>query len=186
MLVGKKTAQVASDKTREMLSKGDYDKTKVKGEGFFGSIAAGATNAAKTASVLWNLDYWRDTPVKGLKYGTVRDAMLDDGILDMFKTSVISNPLSKVNALVKKLLKRKILPLGREVKDADPIHHLIYQFLKSVGIRGYKWDNFKTDERALAGVAQSFLEYLGINVIPAWNDTELWMTRYFTTKTQDA
>lgn len=115
---------------------------------------------------------WRGEQANGLKYGAVRDFMIDKGVISMFEQGQVINPVQKAIPLIDELISMKVLSKGSKVDDANSMHSLIEDFFSFAGIKGYKWENVKNNRIIQAGFAQSFLEYFSFKVLPEWNKAE--------------
>lgn len=135
-----------------------YEKT--SGKGFWGGLKAIGKNivsATKNAKNKFDSVYWlnkfSDIQFNGMSYGMIRKLMLDGGILSMFKGRQIYGTIGKANTLISQLLNYAILDKMDNKNGEPPLHALLWPFFQSQKISGYKWDNMKTDDVALAGMS---------------------------------
>ena len=98
------------------------------------------TKAMRAAAAAERLNMWRDVSVNGMSYGTVRDFMIDKGVIHMFNRGIIQNTVGTAEPLIEFLVDKNILPKAPKVKDATPIHDLMWGFFNWAGIKGYSWD----------------------------------------------
>ncbi len=141
------------------------------------------TKAMRAAQAAARLNMWRDVGINGMTYGTVRDFMIDKGVIHMFNRGIIQNTVGTAEPLIEFLTDKGILPKAPAEKDATPIHDLMGGFYSWAGINGYKWT--QVDWAAKAGFAQSFLEYLSFIVLPQWNICEQLLSDDITYKTDE-
>lgn len=135
---------------------------------------------------LWS---WRGEEAAGIKYGTVRDFMIDEGVIKMFNDGTVTAPVKKAIPLIEFLKKKFFLPKAPEEKDTTAMHDLIWGFLRWAGIKGYSWEATKQNPAIQAGFAQSLLEYFAYIVMPEWNKAETLLTdaiSYHTDEAKDA
>lgn len=143
-----------------------------RGEGVFGNLMAGANSYIKMNGFLF-FDGYNDYKVNGHEYGDIADMMRNDGILELFSHSQITAPIDHANALIQAFMDDDIISESKDKSGNPPqIHHLMSQFFDRVGIKGYSWENAKDDKLTLAGFSQSFLEYIGTQIIPEWQNVQ--------------
>lgn len=98
------------------------------------------TKAMRAKAAAERLNKWRDVSVNGMSYGTVRDFMIDKGVIHMFNRGIIQNTVGTAEPLIEFLVDKNILPKAPKAKDATPIHDLMWGFFNWAGIKGYSWD----------------------------------------------
>ena len=98
------------------------------------------TKAMRAAEAAKRLNQWRGVNVNGMSYGDVRDFMINNGVINMFNRGIIQNTVGTAEPLIEFLVDKNILPKAPKVKDATPIHDLMWGFFNWAGIKGYSWD----------------------------------------------
>ena len=139
------------------------------------------TKAMRAIAAKKRLDMWRDFGSHGIKYGAVRDFMIDNGVIWLFNKGLIVNTVATAIPLIEKLVGMNVIERGDGAKNITAMHHLMWSFYKYAGINGYEWKN--SDYVSQAGFAQCFLEYLCFKVLPQWNKVEQLLSNDITFKT---
>ena len=87
------------------------------------------------------LALWRQEKFHGVKYGDVRDFMLDNGILEWFKSGRILGTIGKAEALVNLLRTKSPSPFAEFSEKKHPwLYSLVWKVLSSHGIKPDSWD----------------------------------------------
>ena len=68
------------------------------------------TKAMRAAQAAARLNKWRDVSVNGMSYGTVRDFMINNGVIHMFNHGIIQNTVGTAEPLIEFLTNKGILP----------------------------------------------------------------------------
>lgn len=77
--------------------------------------------------------------------------MIGKGVLGMLSQSMVINTYRMAIPLLWEMINLKFLEKCPTEDNANPIHHLMWQFYKFARINGYQWEN--VDKSALAGFA---------------------------------
>ncbi len=145
-----------------------------------------ARKAKRFAQGLARLNRLKKFEAFGLKYGDVRNWMIDGGVLSLFKQGQIANTALSAIPLLDWLKDHYALDTAKDKDgDASSLHDLISYYFLQTNTHGYKWSMLKDDKYALAGFAQSFLEYFALKVIPLWNRVERFLGLDMTYRTEN-
>jgi len=186
--VAKATYDYIDKKAKNAARALSYDKKpdeKVTGKGFKAGVKAVVKNIGKAISGGVRLMSWRREEAFGLKYGAVRDFMIDGGVLDMLERGKVNNTLAVALPLIAWLVKLKVIPKGSDADGATAMHHLMQAYFKWNHINGYDWSKFKNQIVEQSAFAQVFLEYLNFKVLPEWNKAETCLSDAITYHTKE-
>lgn len=118
----------------------------------------------------------------GVNYGDVRDFIINKGVADLFAVGgQIVNPVERVIPLLNFLRSKKFF----KSENDSPLADFISAFFSFNRIFGFDWKKVSWDKPAQAGFAQSFLEYIANVVIPLWNNTEVFLSRWISSGQSD-
>lgn len=74
----------------------------------------------------------------GVSYGQVRDFLIDKGVIDMFKTGQVANPIKVASGLISGLINLGVMSgSGLFRGNAYGIFELIMSFFKFMNIKGF-------------------------------------------------
>lgn len=74
----------------------------------------------------------------GVSYGQVRDFLIDKGVIDMFKTGKVANPIKVASGLISSLIDLGVISgSGLFGGKKYGIFELIMSFFKFMNIRGF-------------------------------------------------
>lgn len=132
------------------------------------------------------MDMWCGRKVGNVSYWDVRKLMLDTGLLSTLQGGTVMGTVGVALPILKAFVDNGWLDRGStDAHDTNAMHSLMWGFFKFAGITGYDWNNANTDNQAQAAFAQSFLEYIHLNVTPLWNQVELLLTRDITKPSEE-
>ena len=137
-----------------------------------GGLMGGISHVANMISGGVRLKSWRGEEAEGVKYGTVRDLMIDKGIISLFASGQVENPTKWAIPIMDFLLKKFDMPWAPKVENQTSMHDLMWNFFNYADIPGYSWEEAQKNPAIVAGFAQSFLEYFCFEVLPEWNIAE--------------
>lgn len=203
--VGSAAASAAANYTSKTIGNlartQSYDKApqkptpKVKNGGFWGGVfnlVAGAVDLYKEGKrkldVHKRMNMWRDKTFLGVKYGDIRDLMFNAGLFELLSRGTIMNTVGSVTPILEWMVERHMLPgaTGLLGGAQNALSDFMANYFQFAGIKGYSWDNFKNNKKALAGFAQSFLEYFKFKFLPVWNTVEELLSKDITQQTDES
>jgi hypothetical protein len=113
---------------------------------------------------------------EGITYGNVRNLMEKQGVLGMFSSGKIVDPVASAVPIINALRKYDVLEdksRGWQYFESEEgMELLVKEFMRFTGIKGCDIKSILQDKSMTNGFARSFLEYFQHMVIPQWNKVE--------------